>query len=62
MYLLPQERRLDYMPSQRCLALRILVQKHRSSCKFRQTETPGRKGGLTVMLRQVTSSSIFIYI
>lgn len=44
------------MTSQYCSALRILLQKQRGSCKFWQTETTGRKGGLTLLLTLKTFS------
>lgn len=49
MHLVPRERRLHSMTSQYFSALRILVQKQKSSCKLWQTETTGRLGGLTVI-------------
>lgn len=49
MHVLPREGRLHSMTPRYFSALRILVQRQRSSCKFWQTETTGRLGGLTVI-------------
>lgn len=49
MRVLPREGRLHSMTPRYFSALRILVQRQRSSCKFWQTETTGRLGGLTVI-------------
>lgn len=44
------------MTAQYCSALRVLVQKQRSSCKFWQTENTRRKGGLPVIRRHLRHS------